>query len=403
MPRHTRRRVARRRATAVLSVAATLSLTQALLPNGTAVADPSAPVLVASGLDNPRGLALGDDGLLYVGESGHAGPTCTSIPGEGGGPTCLGFTSRISSIRTSNGARQTVTDGLPSVGTAVGATGIDGIAFDDDQVAGIMTGSPQGIPANACDGQPQPACDQTVAKVKRRLGDLILVSDEHKAKSAAEVGRYDYQYIADHKATLDPSNPDFNPADSNPYGIAPGPNDGWYVADAGANTLDLVDEHGKVSVLAYFPTPPDRNFPQDAVPTCVVPTKNAVWVGTLSGQVYRYANHALTLVAGRSNGLTTVNGCAADKAGNLYVSSIFGITPDTFFAPHSGVINMVTSAGVVTTVAGSQGLSYPAGLAIKGHKLYVAVQSICPKDLALVGPNDPPVCDNPGQVVRLTI
>ncbi|MCW2587293.1 MAG: hypothetical protein JWN55_2809, partial [Frankiales bacterium] len=29
-------------------------------------------------------------------------------------------------------------------------------------------------------------------------------------------------------------------------------------------------------------------------------------------------------------------------------------------------------------------------------------QSICPKKLSLVGPKDPPVCDAPGQVVRLT-
>ena len=74
----------------------------------------------------------------------------------------------------------------------------------------------------------------------------------------------------------------------------------------------------------------------------------------------------------------------------------------TFFAPHSGSLGKVTSSGVVTTVAGSEGLSYPAGIAAdRKGSLFVAVQSICPKDLALVGPGDPPFCDQPGQVVRL--
>ncbi|MCW2598243.1 MAG: hypothetical protein JWM02_72 [Frankiales bacterium] len=398
-------RPARRHITVMLSVVASLSLTQALLPNSTATADPAAPVVVASGLDNPRGLVLGEHGLLYVGEAGHAGPTCTAAPGENG-PTCIGFTARISAVRTSNGQRRTVTGGLPSIGTAVAATGIDGVAFDDNRVAGIMTGSPQGIPADACTGRPEPACSQAVARASRRLGDLLVVEDGHQATSVAEVGRFDYQWIVDHKATVAPTNPDFQPGDSNPYGITAGPHDGWYVVDAGSNTLDYVDKHGKIKVLAYLPDPPgppEQRFPYDAVPTCVATSGKTVWIGTLSGQVYRWDGHAATLVAGRDQGLTTISGCGTDRAGNLYVSNLFGLTQDTFFAPHTGSVSKVTPAGVVTTVAGSEGLSYPAGIAVSGHKLYVAVQSICPKDLALVGPQDPPVCDKPGQVVRLTL
>ena len=396
-------RHARRHATVVLSLAASLSVTQSMLPNANASPAPVGPVLVASGLDNPRGLVFGDNGLLYVGEAGHAGPTCTAGPGEIG-PTCIGFTSRISSIRTSNGKRRTVIDGLPSIGTAVASTGIDGVAFDDGQVAGIITGSPQGVPPDACTGQPEPACSQAVAKAKRRLGDLVVAQDG-KAKTEAEVGRFNYQWIVDHKATVDPANPDFRPGDSNPYGITAGPNDGWYVVDAGSNTLDYVDRRGKIKVLTYLPNPPgaaDQRFPYDAVPTCVATSGRTVWIGTLSGQVYRWDGHTATLVADRGDGLTAISGCGTDRAGNLYVSNLFGLTQQTFFAPHSGSVSKVTPSGVVTTVAGSEGLSYPAGIAVdRKGSLFVAVQSICPKDLALVGPGDPPFCDQPGQVVRL--
>ena len=59
-------------------------------------------------------------------------------------------------------------------------------------------------------------------------------------------------------------------------------------------------------------------------------------------------------------------------------------------------------ATVVLSLAASLSLSYPAGIAVdRKGSLFVAVQSICPKDLALVGPGDPPFCDQPGQVVRL--
>ncbi len=394
----------RRRAVAAISIAATVALTQAMLPAGSALADPEGPVLVASGLDNPRGLVFGDDGRLYVGEAGHAGPTCTGSEGENG-PLCLGFTSRISSIVTGTGERRTVVDRLVSIGTAVAATGIDGVAFDDGYVAGIVTGSPQGVPADACDGSSAPDCAQVVAKAKTQFGDLKLVIGK-TPKTLAEVGTFDYQYVVDHKATLDPDNPDFNPGDANPYGITTAPHDSWYVVDAGSNTLDLVDEDGKMTVLAYLPNPPgppDQRFPYDAVPTCVAARGANVWIGTLSGEVYRWNGGGLKLVADRNDGTAAINGCGMDKAGNLYVANIFGVTPETFFAPHSGSVMKITPAGAVTTVAGSQGLSYPSGIAVSGHQLFVAVQSICPKNLSLVGPDDPPVCDKPGQVVRLAI
>jgi len=61
------------------------------------------------------------------------------------------------------------------------------------------------------------------------------------------------------------------------------------VADAGFNTLDFVDRSGKISILQYFGwrDPNPNNFPSDAVPTCVARTDDALWVGQLSGQLFR--------------------------------------------------------------------------------------------------------------------
>src|SRR5947209_7627221 len=47
----------------------------------TSTAAPTATT-VASGLDNPRDLAFGPDGQLYLAQAGHGGPFCA----PGGGP-----------------------------------------------------------------------------------------------------------------------------------------------------------------------------------------------------------------------------------------------------------------------------------------------------------------------------
>src|SRR5712692_2701422 len=65
---------------------------------------------VATRFDNPRGLAIGEDGRLYVAEAGKGGPKC--IPGgPGGGNICPGLTSAISVI-TDHGAHHRIVSGL---------------------------------------------------------------------------------------------------------------------------------------------------------------------------------------------------------------------------------------------------------------------------------------------------
>src|SRR5262245_2061237 len=117
---------------------ASVALVALVTGSGTAVADPGIGVCdvagaacVMSGLDNPRGLAFGPQGALYVAEAGRGdigegdGP-CATAPG--GTQVCYGATGAVS--RLWRGEQTRVATGLPSFATAAGrAQGPNDIAL----------------------------------------------------------------------------------------------------------------------------------------------------------------------------------------------------------------------------------------------------------------------------------
>src|SRR4051812_36815304 len=103
-----------------IDVRKTLALAVGVL----AIAAPAAtasggPHVIASGLDNPRGLDFGSGGELYVAEAGRGGSDCTLENPEGGGAGCFGKTGAITKI-DKRGTKQRVVSNLPSVASPTG-------------------------------------------------------------------------------------------------------------------------------------------------------------------------------------------------------------------------------------------------------------------------------------------
>jgi hypothetical protein len=324
---------------------------------------------VASGLDNPRGLAFGPDGALYLAEAGHGGSNCIPGGNPGGGDLCVGATSRISRIDPATGARTTFAEGFASGADAhgFGATGLDGISWVGNTLYGIITGAPQQFV-----GAPLPGPVLDVAK--RQLGQLVKVTAPGVWSTVAGVGRFDYDWAAAHKSLV----PDQFP-DANPYAVLALPNETW-VVDAASNTLDRVGADGAVQVEAFFPNPPVS----DAVPTCIDRGPDgALYIGQLTGagnapgsaSIWRWT--ASTGLQQWATGLTAVTGCGFGKDGNFYAVE-FSKLGLVNAAPGTGALMRVPS-GSSTPITVVDDLNFPGGFAAGSDgSLYFSNWSIAP-------------------------
>jgi hypothetical protein len=335
----------------------------------TAGASPGVTV-VASGLDNPRGLVFTPNGNLYVAEAGHGGSECIPGAGEGGGPTCVGFTSGISQI-TASGVRRVVT-GLVSAASPAGtaATGIDGLSAQGGRLFGIETESSDIVPAG-----PNPFLSpSTVSMARAQLGHLIEARPSGVWSSTADVGHTDFMWSGAHSDLVPGQFPD-----ANPYAVLATPGVEW-VIDAGSNTLDEVQANGSVTVVAFFPNPPSS----DAVPTCIDRGPDgALYVGELTGGGNAPgASVVWRVVPGQApavwaTGLTAVTGCGFGADGQFYAVEFSTLGLDNA-APFTGaVVRVAPHSTAPAVVAG--GLSFPNGFAAGADgSLYFSNWSIMP-------------------------
>ena len=132
-----------------------LSLVSLAVSGGSGLAQGATTVSVyASGLVNPKEMAFGADGTLYVAESGKPGDVNVLLPANFGGSGPIGTNARVSKI-TKDGTRSDFVTGLPNIGLYGGVEmlGASGLTVLDGQLyevaAGHMTVSPQLSKVNA--------------------------------------------------------------------------------------------------------------------------------------------------------------------------------------------------------------------------------------------------------------
>jgi hypothetical protein len=268
--------------------------------------------LIMSGLNSPRGLALGPDGGIYVAEAGAggAGPCQIAPTNEN---RCFGQTGAIS--RFLNGVQYRIVSNLPSHALPNGDAGAgpNDIGFEGSDMLVVI-----GFGFN-----PASSARRSFGPLGELFGELLRISAKGEITVAADVSTYEKDV-----------NPAGGPLDSNPFGLLALPTL-RLVADAGANALLSVLPSGLVNTIAVFPSRPTRTT--DSVPTAVaVGPDGAYYVSELSGvpfttgaaNVYRVVPRQAPQVF--RSGFTTVTDIDFGPDGSLYV--IEHSTGPAFFA-----------------------------------------------------------------------
>ena len=321
-------------------------------------------IVVVDGLQGPRGLVFGPNGQLYVAQAGTGGNTATGK-----------ITEIIFPWQPDPEIRDVVTGLISSEDSLGDILGVAGLTIRNGSIYTIMQLS------NVGTGFPS------------LLGDLLKVRPDGQLRKISNVGDFDYAWTERH---LNLAN-DFPFAD--PYAVL-ALSDRFYVADAGANTLDIVHQNGRIEIFAFIP----HNILADATPTCVTEGPDgALYIGTLalvdslsfgpSAKVYRVdpndtdssdPDGVFYRAKIWASGLWPINGCAFGPDGSFYGSEF--ITNTNFTG--GDVVKIPFRHPEIHISLTGNALTFPAGVAVgPGGNVYIS------NNVAFVPQ---------GQVVRLT-
>jgi len=294
------------------------------------------PVVVASGLDNPRGLNFGPDGALYLAEAGRGG-TVACGPGPLGFDMCLGPSGAIT--RISGRTKQRIITGLASMASAAG-----GQAFGPADIQFTPHGDGYFVVQGCV--LPSATC-----------GRLFQIDPRNRFHQVADLGAFEIAH-----------NPDgLHPGESDPYGVLALDHQ-RVIADAAANDLLSVSDTGVISVLAVFPERTVSGIQMDPVPTAVLQASDGSFiVGELTGvplpvggaRLYRVVpGRAPTVLA---DGFTNIIDLAEAPDGSILVLEI--AENSLASGDPTGALIRVGRDGSRRTIM-DQGLSSPTAVAV---------------------------------------
>ena len=348
-----------------------LAATALLAAPAAAAAAPEMSV-VATGIDNPRHVAMAHDGTLYVASAGRGGKACSGPKRD---RTCLGFSGRILAL-SPDGAKRTVQGGLISNAGEDGsfAVGPDGVSVGPDGrvVTVIFSGTPRQVRA-------------APPRARAQLGDVLRVLPK-PLEDLASIDSYEFAHNSDRVR---------GDRNSDPYDVLA--LDGReIVADAGANAI-LEVRGRRVSLLAVLKGPGRAQ----RVPTSLAQGPDgAIYVGELAegagsgrARVLKLgpAGTRPTVVA---TGFTAITGLAFGGDGSMYVTEL-STNLRSQSAP--GRVTRIAPDGSRTSL--SRGLMFPQGATVGSDgAVYLSNFSVLPGRT----PRRSPFRGAGGQVVKVT-